>query len=289
MCRTFATVHVAVIRPLQHQGQKSDHFPGGECRIVASSTAAARVLHAFDGPRYCAGAQKTGLHPQLVGTVIAQPAWQMEERTPHPVMVIVGASESAEQLRRLLVRQNLPHVGVTSHLRGLRRMLALGSSEHIVLCIVLDRPTLARYGAELKQLLADRHGFAFRVGSVGLLPEPALAQRVASLGCDLYVQNPEQAAAAIALLSQTTAAPVTPGQFSDTDCESRLSELRRNGRLWDDSSEHMQAQTLVASAATAIQTNRIADHATLLPGDDRLDDEVAGMKTQDPKPATGSG
>ena len=230
-----------------------------------------------------------GLYPQLVGTAIAQPAWQMEERTPHPVTVIVGASESAEQLRRLLVRQNLPHVGVTSHLRGLRRMLALGNSERIVLCIVLDQPTLARYGAELKQLLADRHSFAFRVGSVGLLPEPELAQHVASLGCDLYVQNPEQAAAAIALLSQTTAAAVAPGQFNGADCENRLSKLSRNGRLWGDSSEHMHTQTLVASAATAIQTNRIADHATLLPGDDRLDDEVGGMRTQDPKPATGSG
>ncbi|MDY7108275.1 MAG: hypothetical protein SYC29_06520, partial [Planctomycetota bacterium] len=55
--------------------------------------------------------------------------------------VVIGASRTAEDLRRYLVRRGTPYTGVTTHLRGLRRGLLLGRPEMAIICVALNRST----------------------------------------------------------------------------------------------------------------------------------------------------
>jgi hypothetical protein len=129
----------------------------------------------------------------------------MEDERDNVLTVIVGASRAAERLRRSLIRSGLPQTGAAGHMRGLRRRLAAGPPDAIVLCVALDATTLDRHGPALQTLLGDLHGMSGGTGSlrsVGLLPGDGLTPRVAEIGCDLYVANPEEARAAIEMLHE---------------------------------------------------------------------------------------
>jgi hypothetical protein len=126
----------------------------------------------------------------------------MEERSSH-LTVVIGASRVAEQLRRSLLRRQLSHSGISTHLRGLRRSLVLGENPLVVLCIALDEATLGRHGAVLKGLLADRRSFSCHFRSVGLLDGRGLTSAAAELGCDVYVNDLRQAGRAMQLLSRS--------------------------------------------------------------------------------------
>ena len=125
----------------------------------------------------------------------------MEERSNH-ITVIIGASEVAEDLRRRLVRRKVAHAGVATHLRGLRKSMALGHSDLMIVCIALDQPTIHRHGNSLRKLLADCHCFPQAVRSVGLLPEVGLTRDTAEMGCDVYAQDSAAAARAVQLLTK---------------------------------------------------------------------------------------
>jgi hypothetical protein len=124
----------------------------------------------------------------------------MEERSSH-ITVIVGASTVAEDLRRMLVRRKVSHAGVATHLRGLRKSMALAESDLMIVCIALDQPTINRHGESLRKLLADCHCFPQAVRSVGLLTEVGLTGDTASLGCDVYAHDSAEAARAVRLLA----------------------------------------------------------------------------------------
>jgi hypothetical protein len=116
----------------------------------------------------------------------------MEAMGDH-LAVVIGASRTAEQLRRYFVTRGTPYTGVATHLRGLRRGLLLGHPEMAFVCVALTRPTLDRHGEDLQRLMADLRGFPTPVHSIGLLPPSMLLSRVAHLGCNVYVGDLEEA------------------------------------------------------------------------------------------------
>ena len=166
----------------------------------------------------------------------------MEERISQ-IAVIIGASPLAEELRRTLVRTGVPHAGVSTNLRGLRRSLALGESSAAVLCIALDRTTLDRLGVELRTLLADYQGFGTDVRTVGLLSETGLTDEIVGLGCDLYVDDSALAAHVVDLLAAVPVQVSTgvaegstsydePGECDSTGFETRMfGEARLSGAV----------------------------------------------------------
>src|SRR5436190_3970175 len=125
----------------------------------------------------------------------------MEERRDH-LTVVIGAAGIAEDLRRLLVRANLSHVGIATHLRGLRKSMIVERGDLVVVCIALDHPTLARHGNALRRLLADHECYPRAVRSVGLLTDIGLTRDAAEMGCDVYVDNSAQAADAVRMLAR---------------------------------------------------------------------------------------
>jgi len=114
--------------------------------------------------------------------------------------IVIGASETAEELRRFLVCHGTPHAGAAGHLRGLRRGLLLGRPELVIVCVALNRATLSRHGQALSLLMADLKGFPSPIRSVGLVPRSTMTSRVAHLGCDVYVGSLDEATDVIRLL-----------------------------------------------------------------------------------------
>jgi hypothetical protein len=144
----------------------------------------------------------------------------MEERANH-LTVVIGASCIAEELRRTLVQHDVAHAGVSTHLRGLRKSMVLGENDLVVVCIALDRATLTRHGKAVRQLLCDHRCSPQPVRSVGLLTEIGLDREAAELGCDVYVDDSDQATKAIALLARRwqrsqSKAPASRSRISDT-------------------------------------------------------------------------
>jgi hypothetical protein len=131
--------------------------------------------------------------------------------------IVIGASETAEELRRFLVCHGTPHAEAAGHLRGLRRGLLLGRPELAIVCVALNRATLSRHGRALSLLLADLKGFPSLVRSVGLVPRSTMTSRVAHLGCDVYVGSLDEATDVIRILRQ--------------DCLRDRVALRRTGLL----------------------------------------------------------
>lgn len=153
-------------------------------------------------PGNCGNSPKNTLeHVASVARRLHGPSCHMEERSNH-ITVIVGASTLAEDLRRMLVRRKVAHAGVATHLRGLRRSMALGESDLMIICIALDQRTIDRHGESLRKLLADCHCFPQAVRSVGFLTEVGLTSDTATLGCDVYAHDSEEAARAVRLLAK---------------------------------------------------------------------------------------
>ena len=117
----------------------------------------------------------------------------MEAMRDH-VHLIVGASKSAEQLRRFMVRSGRPHGRAAGHLRGVRRRMIVERRGNVTVYVALDHSTLGRHGAALRTLMSDLQRSPGVVQSVGLLDESGLTAQVAEIGCDLYVDSFDEAA-----------------------------------------------------------------------------------------------
>lgn len=133
----------------------------------------------------------------------------MNERVNH-YTIIVGASPVAEDLRRWLVRRDMPHAGIAAHIGLLRRALVLSEHDLTITCIALDRVTLDRHGRQLRTLLADSDAFPTAVRSIGLLSDLGLTSEVAELGCDVYVQGVAQAVGISRQIARFTSARNRP-------------------------------------------------------------------------------
>jgi hypothetical protein len=114
--------------------------------------------------------------------------------------VVVGDPAKADQLRCALEEHGVDHAAVVAGVNSIRRSLVLGENEFVVVCIALDRPTIARHGPALRSLLSDNQCFPTAVRTVGLLSDLGLTREAAELGCDVYVEDSAQAANAIRLL-----------------------------------------------------------------------------------------
>lgn len=125
------------------------------------------------------------------------------EGSPSHLTVVVGGSRLADELRRCLVQRGVDHVGIATHLRGLRSSMATGDYDCMIVCIALDAATLQRHGEGLRQLLQDR-AFERRIGhgpragageirSIGVLTDIGLTAEVATLGCDVFVADTGEA------------------------------------------------------------------------------------------------
>jgi hypothetical protein len=164
----------------------------------------------------------------------------MEERSNH-ITVIVGASTVAEELRRMLVRRKVAHAGVATHLRGIRKSMALSESDLTIVCIALDRSTINRHGESLRKLLADCHCFPQAVRSVGLLTEVGLTGAIAALGCDVYAHDSQEAARAVRLLARKWSTQKSRRVAAGSRKHSESSQpARRDAWVWG--TDHIPAE-----------------------------------------------
>jgi len=122
--------------------------------------------------------------------------------------LVIGASPMAGGLRRALQERGIPHAEVTSHLRGVRRLLVRGDHDLVVLCIVMDEPTLDRYGVHLRSLLRGHDCYPTELRTVGLLTDLGLTSEAAGLGCDLYVDGSGSGASLVDLLDAELERPI---------------------------------------------------------------------------------
>jgi hypothetical protein len=169
--------------------------------------------------------------------------------------VVIGASRTAEQLRRYFVTRGTPYTGVATHLRGLRRGLLLGRPEMAIVCVALNRPTLDRHGEDLQRLMADLRGFPTPVHSIGLVPPSTLLSHVAHLGCDIYVGGLEEATDVMAVLRR---------RWQRDHVAARRAELLR---LWDEEAPGPEAGGRWTSSSPRISGWRLwpADEGTEFP------------------------
>jgi hypothetical protein len=116
---------------------------------------------------------------------------------PDNLSVIIGLSPRVDDLRRRLRRRGFAHVGVATCVAGLRRELMTGGHHLVLSCVDLDEPTLAEHGPCLQTLQSDADGFDAAWRCVGLVRDPALMRRAASVGCHLYLSDERRVAAAL--------------------------------------------------------------------------------------------
>lgn len=122
----------------------------------------------------------------------------MEEMRDN-LTIIIGATQTAEQLRSHLVRRQVWPAAACGHLRKLRGWLYRRRGHLVVLCVDLDTETLDRHGDDLRTLLDDQSAFPGQVCSIGVLPENFDARAVET-GCDVYVVGLAQASSVIEIL-----------------------------------------------------------------------------------------
>lgn len=109
----------------------------------------------------------------------------MQQQAVEQLVVLVSASEAADDVRRDLSRRGVALASATASLARLRRSLVSGSQPApIVFCITLDEPTLRRHGRKVARLLDDRDSFASPVRAIGLRVGGSAPAGWASLGCD---------------------------------------------------------------------------------------------------------
>ncbi len=125
----------------------------------------------------------------------------MKRGTAH-LTVVLGDPATVDGLRSALAGYGVDHAAVVTHPWSIRRSLVLGENAFVVLCIALDESTIRQHGPALRSLLADHECFPTEVRTVGLLSDIGLTREAAELGCDVYVEDSAQAAAAIRLLDE---------------------------------------------------------------------------------------
>ena len=123
----------------------------------------------------------------------------MRRGTAH-LTIVLGDPATVDGLRSALAGYGVAHAAVVTHPWSIRRSLVLGENAFVVLCIALDESTIRQHGQALRSLLSDHECFPTEVRTVGLLSDLGLTREVAELGCDVYVEDSAQAAAAIRLL-----------------------------------------------------------------------------------------
>ncbi len=125
----------------------------------------------------------------------------MRRGTAH-LTIVLGDPATVDQLRSALAGYGVAHAAVMTHPWSIRRSLVLGENAFVVLCIALDESTIRQHGPALRSLLSDHECFPTEVRTVGLLSDLGLTREAAELGCDVYVEDSAQAAAAIRLLDE---------------------------------------------------------------------------------------
>ncbi|MEM7213630.1 MAG: hypothetical protein AAF479_17395 [Pseudomonadota bacterium] len=109
----------------------------------------------------------------------------MEDRSSH-LTVVVGHTALADDVRRQLVQHGVEHVGVSTHLRGLRSTMVKAEHDAVILCIVLDASTIRQFGPDLQRLLDDHRCYPAEVRSIGVLPHGDLHRDALTIGCDVF-------------------------------------------------------------------------------------------------------
>jgi len=146
--------------------------------------------------------------------------------------VVIGASETAEALRRRLRTDGVRIAVASGPLRGLRRALVTHEHGPVILCVSLDALTLDRFGTTLTQLLDDARHLPGCVPSVGVLDPSLPLPMVTHVGCDVYAASAADVRALLAALaewdgrrtaSQLVSAHVS--RFSNAVPHGRIGEL----------------------------------------------------------------
>ena len=138
-------------------------------------------------------------------------------------MVLAGAAEAIRQIGGELRQSGIAPKATATHLTALRQGLILqppASWSSASLC----QKSTKRHDHDLKIFLDDMRSLPGTVRSIGVTPNsaPGLTGQLASLGFDLYLSDPHQAASAIESIRSETSK--TGASRFDALCEIELED-----------------------------------------------------------------
>ena len=139
-------------------------------------------------------------------------------------VVLAGAAEAIRQIGGELRQSGIAPKATPTHLTALRQGLILQPPSFVVICVALSEKSTRRHDHDLKTLLDDMRSLPGTVRSIGLTPDsvPGLTGQLASLGFDLYLSDPLQAASAIEAFRMETSK--TGSSRFDALCEIELED-----------------------------------------------------------------
>lgn len=114
-------------------------------------------------------------------------------------VVLAGAAEAVRQIGGELRQAGIAPKASATHLKALRQGLILQQPGFVVICVALSEKSTRRHHDELRTFLDDMRSLPGSVRSIGITPDlgPGLTGQLASLGFDLYLNDPDQAKSAI--------------------------------------------------------------------------------------------
>ncbi|MBL21641.1 MAG: hypothetical protein CMJ37_02180 [Phycisphaerae bacterium] len=121
-------------------------------------------------------------------------------------VVLAGAAEAIRQIGGELRQSGIAPRATATHLTALRQGLILQPPSFVVICVALSEKSTKRHDHDLKIFLDDMRSLPGTVRSIGVTPNsvPGLTGQLASLGFDLYLNDPLQAASAIESIRMET-------------------------------------------------------------------------------------
>ena len=139
-------------------------------------------------------------------------------------VVLAGAAEAIRQIGGELRQSGIAPKATATHLTALRQGLILQPPSFVVICVALSEKSTKRHDHDLKTFLDDMRSLPGTVRSIGVTPDsiPGLTGQLASLGFDLYLNDPLQAASAIESIRMETSK--TGSSRFDALCEIELED-----------------------------------------------------------------
>ena len=139
-------------------------------------------------------------------------------------VVLAGAAEAIRQIGGELRESGIAPKATATHLTALRQGLILQPPSFVVICVALSEKSTKRHDDDLKTFLDDMRSLPGTVRSIGVTPSsiPGLTGQLASLGFDLYLNDPLQAASAIESIRMETSK--TGSSRFDALCEIELED-----------------------------------------------------------------
>ena len=139
-------------------------------------------------------------------------------------VVLAGAAEAIRRIGGDLRQAGIAPKATATHLMALRQGLILQPPSFVVICVALSEKSTKRHDHDLRIFLDDMRSLPGTVRSIGVTPNSGhgLTGQLASLGFDLYLNDPIQATSAIESLRKD--ASKTGSSRFDALCEIELED-----------------------------------------------------------------